>query len=102
MKWYLFAVLLIAAAAVGEDEGTYTFDVSNDGLLPPGRKNAYGPGIDSDATGRPFSWAPKNQPAGETQNVPNPALNVVPDAYGAGVGRDQYGRPVERRPWPAR
>ncbi|MCX6353505.1 MAG: hypothetical protein NTZ78_01215 [Candidatus Aureabacteria bacterium] len=100
MKWYLAVMVLIATAAMGEDEGNYTFGVTDDGLLPPARRNAYGPGIDSDAAGRPFSWAPKDQPHEGSQNVPNPALDIVPDGYGLGVGRDQYGRPMERRPWP--
>jgi len=102
MKWYLAVMVFIATAAMGEDEGNYTFGVTGDGLLSPARRNAYGPGIDSDATGRPFSWAPKDQPQGGAQNAPDPTLDIVPDGYGLGVGRDQYGRPMERRPWPAK
>jgi hypothetical protein len=60
------------------------------GFLEPYQSNAYGPNINSDATGRPFSWQPLpgNGPA-------DPLSEVRPDAYGPGIGMDQYGRPVE-------
>lgn len=63
------------------------------GFLEPYQPNAYGPGINSDATGRPFIWQPLpgNGPA-------DPNSNVTPDAYGPGIGMDQYGRPVQARP----
>jgi hypothetical protein len=59
------------------------------GFLEPSQPNAYGPGIDSDAAGRPFSYEPLpgNGPA-------DPLSSVRPDAYGPGIGMDQYGRPV--------
>jgi hypothetical protein len=60
------------------------------GFLEPYQSDAYGPGINSDATGRPFSWQPL------TGNGPaDPLSNVRPDAYGPGIGMDQYGRPVQ-------
>ena len=95
----IVGIVLIALSAAAQDDswdGTYDFDVSSDGLLPPARRDAYGPGLDSDATGRPFYWAPKN----EKRAIPDPTLDVKPDAYGPGIGSDQYGRPVERRAWP--
>ena len=57
--------------------------------------NAYGPGINSDATGRPFTWEPLpgNGPA-------DPFSRVRPNAYGPGIGMDQYGRPVQATPFP--
>ena len=60
------------------------------GFLEPYQSNAYGPGINSDATGRPFSWQPLpgNGPA-------DPLSDVRPDAYEPGIGMDQYGRPVQ-------
>ena len=67
-------------------------------LSEPYKGNAYGPGINSDATGRPFTWqtqTPKGRP-----RVFDPTLNVRPDVYGPGVGSDQYGRPVTKKPWP--
>lgn len=59
------------------------------GFQEPYRPNAYGPGINSAATGRPFSWqtSPGYGPA-------DPLSNVTPNAYGPGIGMDQYGRPV--------
>lgn len=60
------------------------------GLLSPYKPNAYGPGINSDATGRPFVWKPE----GAGPQTFDPFLKVKPDAYGLGVSMDQYGRPV--------
>jgi len=60
-------------------------------LFGPTTQNAYGPGIHSDATGRPFMWQPQFGGSG----FPDPTLQVQPDAYGLGVGKDQYGRPVK-------
>ena len=61
------------------------------GYLGPVTPNAYGPGTNSDATGRPFIW----QPQGPGPKTFDPFLNVKPNAYGPGVGMDQYGRPVQ-------
>lgn len=98
MRWLCaFAILCAMSLACAAEDGRYGFGVSSDGMLPPARKNAYGPGMDSDATGRPFYWAPKDQPA-SAPSQPDPTLHVKPDAYGPGTGMDQYGRPVERRP----
>jgi len=62
-------------------------------LLGPPHQDAYGPGIYSDATGRPFQYRTNfdNQP------VLGP---VVPNGYGLGVHMDQFGRPVHAAPWP--
>ena len=60
-------------------------------LLDPITPNAYGPGINSDATGRPFRWQPDYGPS-------SPFLDVKPNAYGPGVGMDQFGRPVRPQP----
>lgn len=59
--------------------------------LGPIRSNAYGPGINADATGRPFQW----QPEGALPSVPDPTLGVKPNQYGLGVHADQYGRIVQ-------
>jgi hypothetical protein len=92
----MLAALLVlmappALAQMGQLEPTPT-------LLPPYQNNTYGPGINSDSTGRPFTWQPQTPQAGPT--MPDPTLNVRPDVYGPGVGSDQYGRPVTGRPWP--
>ena len=68
---------------------------NQDTFLRPYRKDAYGPGLHSDATGRPFRWRTK-----DGQLVP-PGGRVRPDAYGLGVGMDQFGRPVKPEPWQA-
>jgi len=94
MRPLLAVVLLVSTLATAGEE--YDFGVTGDGLLPPAKKDAYGPGIDSDATGRPFYWSPKNDPQGK-RSYPDPTLKVKPDGYGLGVGRDQYGRPMQRR-----
>lgn len=101
MKQLLLCGVLIAMAGVCIAGDEYTFGVGPDGFLPPARRGAYGPGIDADATGRPFYWAPRDQPK-VAPSMPDPTLNVAPDAYGLGVGSDQYGRPVERKAWPSR
>jgi hypothetical protein len=64
-----------------------------DGYLRPYQPNAYGPGINSDASGRPFRWetSPGDGPA-------DPLSRVNPDGYGPGRGMDQYGRPVQPVP----
>src|SRR3984885_8780760 len=66
----------------GEVAGTLTPP-----YLGPYRPNAYGQGINSDATGRPFVWRPDQGPT-------DPLAEVRPDVFGAGIGMDQYGRPV--------
>ncbi|HBP86129.1 MAG TPA: hypothetical protein DD706_00355 [Nitrospiraceae bacterium] len=65
-------------------------------FLGPITPNAYGPGINSDATGRPFTYQPDFGASG----FPGPTLKVKPNAYGPGVGMDQYGRPVRPSSWP--
>lgn len=82
-------------SAIGSVSGSETESVSSPGLLQHGllspyKPNAYGPGINSDATGRPFTW----QPQGAGPQSFDPFLKVQPDAYGPGIGMDQYGRPV--------
>lgn len=56
------------------------------GFLGPYTPNAYGPGMNADATGRPFIWRP---------DFGGPALgSITPNAYGPGVSMDATGRPV--------
>jgi len=79
--------------------GTSGFDHSwgnQDTFLRPYRSDAYGPGIHSDSTGRPFTWQTE-----DGQLVP-PGIGVRPDAYGLGVGMDEFGRPVKPEPWQAK
>ena len=55
--------------------------------LWPINPNVYGPGINSDATGKPFTWS---TPGGQF----DPLLKPQPRSYGPGIGMDQYGRPL--------
>jgi hypothetical protein len=59
------------------------------GFFGPYTPNAYGPGMNADATGRPFIWQPD-----PGFGPPDPFSRVQPNGYGLGVGMDQYGRPV--------
>jgi hypothetical protein len=61
----------------------------------PYNENLYGPGIHSDATGRPFQWRTQQ---GEISHFGT----VKPDGYGHGVGMDTFGRPVKTSPYPRR
>lgn len=60
----------------------------------PYQPKAYGPGINGDATGRPFVWQTESG-----QGPEDPLANVRPDALGPGIGMDQYGRPVQPAPY---
>lgn len=64
---------------------------SNPPLMQPFTPNAYGPGLNHDATGRPFYWQPQMPGA---LSMPDPTLQVNPHHYGFGQAADQYGRPV--------
>ena len=64
------------------------------GFMQPYHPNAYGPGINSDATGRPFSW--QTQPG---YGPADPLSNVRPDAYGPGIGMDQTCLAAATRSW---
>ncbi len=70
------------------------YRVANGGALHRGYggQNAYGPGIHSDATGRPYTWQPT---LGHTGGVLGP---VKPNAYGPGIGMDATGKPVQAVP----
>ncbi len=57
------------------------------GFLDPVTPNAYGPGINSDGTGRAFIWKP------DYGSLP-PLGPITPNAYGPGVGMDATGMPV--------
>ena len=55
-------------------------------LLGPIMPNAYGPGMNADATGRLFIWQP---------DFGGPAMGpITPNAYGPGIGMDATGRLV--------
>jgi hypothetical protein len=79
----------------GAESGLLT-NPSGETFLAPITPNAYGPGVNSDATGRPFT----DQPDFGGSGHPDPTLKVTPNVYGPGVGMDQYGRPVRPKSWP--
>ena len=64
---------------------------SNPPLYEPFQKDAYGPGVNSDATGRPFHWAPQ----GQDSSRPDPTIQPRVNEYGLGRSADQYGRSIE-------
>jgi hypothetical protein len=74
----LLALLLIGAAAAHAQ--TWQTDPAFGAL-----RNAYGPGVHMDATGRAYGDTPSNAWVFEP---------VRPNAYGLGVGSDALGRPV--------
>jgi len=84
---FLIIVTTLVLAAATASAQTWQHDT----FLKPEKHDAYGPGIHSDATGRPFKY--------ETQQGRKLTIEKVkPDAYGPGVGMDQHGRPVRRVP----
>jgi hypothetical protein len=76
-------------AANSESSGSGRGGLLGGGFLGPYTPNAYGPGMNADATGRPFIWQPD-----PGFGPPDPFNRVQPNGYGLGVGMDQYGRPV--------
>lgn len=78
-------LILLAAPALAQ---VYP---SNPPLFEPIQPNAYGPGVNSDATGRPFHWAPE----GQQQSRPDPTIQPQLNQYGLGRSADQYGRSIE-------
>jgi hypothetical protein len=97
------SALLIGLAAGLSAYGSYLSSprsqtvIQQPTLLGPYKSDAYGPGIHSDGTGRPFTWQPKTS---KGTRIFDPTLNVRPDVYGPGTGMDQYGRPVTGKSWP--
>ena len=82
MRFVIIVLTLLSpASAVAQQNAV--------GFQEPYRPNAYGPGINSDATGRPFVWQPS-----PGYGPADPLSSVTPNAYGPGNGMDQYGRPV--------
>ncbi|MDR4479777.1 MAG: hypothetical protein R3B37_08565 [Nitrospira sp.] len=73
-----------------EASGAWIDESASSQIFAPYRPDAYGPGVNADATGRPFIWKPDT--AGP--RVFDPFLRVQPDMYGPGIGMDQYGRPM--------
>lgn len=88
MRLLLTLAILLAALPVSAQ--VYPSDPP---LFEPFEKDAYGPGRDADATGRPFYWAPQGQATAQ----PDPTLQPQVNQYGLGRSADQYGRPIEPR-----
>jgi len=64
---------------------------SNPPLLGELKQDAYGPGVNSDATGRAFYWTPSQA----RQASPDPTIQPRVNQYGFGRSADQYGREIE-------
>ncbi len=84
--------LLFVLVALPAHAQLYPMPGEQPPLLQPFQKDAYGPGVHSDATGRPFSWAPQGS---SSLNPPDPTIQPNINAYGLGHSADQYGRPVQ-------
>ncbi len=83
-------LLILLLAAVPAQAQVYPSDPP---IFEPFQKDAYGPGVNSDATGRPFSWQPQGRDAAQ----PDPTIAPRVNQYGLGQSADQYGRPIEPR-----
>jgi len=79
-------VLFLVSYAYGQD-----IFGNEHGLLPPMQRDAYGSGIHSDGTGRPFKFKTFD---GQDVGI----FDVESNAYGPGISMDEFGRPV--RPVP--
>ncbi len=86
--------LLFVLLALPAQAQLYPMPGEQPPLLQPFQQNAYGPGVNSDATGRPFSWAPQGS---SSLSQPDPTLQPNINAYGLGRSADQYGRPIQPR-----
>jgi hypothetical protein len=100
-KIILIALVLLFLGStqllMAESKNGYGFKNSlkrQESLLPPYQQDTYGPGINSDATGKPSTWQTND---GQTVQ---PGTKVKPDVYGPGVGQDEYGRSVKAKTWP--
>jgi len=90
----LFCALTVIAGDENNDNSLNSSWNNHDTYISPYHDDTYGPGINSDAKGRPFQWKTQD---GET--LP-PGSEVEPNGYGLGVGKDEYGRAVKTEPWP--
>ncbi len=68
-------------------QGQQRGEESNQQYQKPYKRNAYGHGVNSDATGKPFQW--------KTNEGQVYRGEVKQNGYGMGVGQDKYGRPVK-------
>lgn len=87
-RWFV----LVCAAVALSLSGALPAQHLGSTLLGPPNHNAYGPGVHSDATGRPFQY--QTQQGSTLQGHER----VRPNAFAPGLHMDQYGRPVQARP----
>lgn len=89
----IVVALLGGCAAIGARDGSQDGPAGErlgEGLMGPARRDAYGPGIHADGTGRLFEWRTRD---GQVERG-----KVKRNAYGLGVGMDASGRPVTATP----
>ena len=90
MKTILIASLFLIVMLADRDQSAHgQLYPSQPPLFQPFTPNAYGPGINSDATGRPFYWQATPQ-----QQGPDVTIQPNVNQYGYGQSGDQYGRPI--------
>lgn len=77
------------------NQSIYQNPLQGPNVIGPITPNVYGPGINSDATGRPFTWQPQQGHQGQ----PHQFQQVQPNVYGPGIGMNQYGQPVTPQPY---
>ena len=82
---FVLTIMMLIVPGVGLAQSAN----SDPSILKPIKNDAYGPGVHSDATGKPVEWRTQND---DTKIAPG--TSVKQDAYGLGVGMDVYGRPV--------
>lgn len=61
-------------------------------LMQPFQPNAFGPGMNQDATGKPFYWSPQGS---LNLSQPDPTIQPNINTYGLGQSSDQFGRPIQ-------
>jgi hypothetical protein len=95
------AAAIATLSLTGTAQGQTTIDYGRAFALEPtqtihsweigSQEDVYGPGVKESLTGKPYVWSATIGPKGQIHEF----IQVKPDAYGLGVGMDQFGRPVE-------
>lgn len=91
MKMHMIftACLFVASPASAQ---LYPMPGTQPPLMQPFQNDQFGPGLNRDATGRPFYWTPQGS---SNLSHPDPTIQPNINAYGLGQSSDQYGRPIQ-------